>query len=112
MPSEPVNTDIDEAPPGVSEDATADAAQRALKEAMAAAEKSVMEAARTAERIIKESLEALRVQTQTYAGPAGQSVDDAQRYVVERIKERPVTAAFAGLGLGMLIGLLLANRGK
>ncbi len=35
-----------------------------------------------------------------------------QRYVVERVKERPVTATLAGLGVGLLLGLLLANRSQ
>jgi ElaB/YqjD/DUF883 family membrane-anchored ribosome-binding protein len=40
------------------------------------------------------------------------AVDEAQRYVVERVKERPVTATLAGIGVGLLLGLLLANRSQ
>jgi len=39
-------------------------------------------------------------------------VEEAQRYVMERVKERPMTATLAGLGVGVLIGLLLSNRSR
>ena len=42
---------------------------------------------------------------------AGEQFEVAQRYVVDRVKERPVTATLAGIGVGLLIGLLLAGRG-
>ena len=31
---------------------------------------------------------------------------------MSRVRERPMTATLTGLGLGLLIGLLLANRPK
>jgi ElaB/YqjD/DUF883 family membrane-anchored ribosome-binding protein len=43
---------------------------------------------------------------------ASRALDDAQRFVVERVKARPVTALMAGLGAGVLVGLLLSSRGK
>ena len=39
-----------------------------------------------------------------------QQIDEAQKYVVERIKERPVVATLAGLGVGLLLGLMMASR--
>jgi len=87
-------------------------AQRALKDSLAVAERRLSEAARTAERVIKDGVEAIKAQTQAYSGPAGQSVEEAQRFVVERVKERPVTATLAGLGVGFLLGLLLSSRGR
>jgi ElaB/YqjD/DUF883 family membrane-anchored ribosome-binding protein len=88
-------------------DQTVETAQRALKESLAAAERRLSEAAKTAERVIKDSIETIKAQTQAYSGP---TVDEAQRYVVERVKERPVTATLAGLGVGFLLGLLLSSR--
>jgi ElaB/YqjD/DUF883 family membrane-anchored ribosome-binding protein len=85
-------------------------AQRALKDSLAVAERRLSEAAKTAERVIKDGIDAIKAQTQAYSGPASQTVDEAQRYVVERVKERPVTATLAGLGVGFLLGLLLASR--
>jgi ElaB/YqjD/DUF883 family membrane-anchored ribosome-binding protein len=93
-------------------DQTVDTAQRALKDSLAAAERRLSEAARTAERVIKDSIEAIKAQTQAYSGPASQTVDEAQRFVVERVKERPVTATLAGVGVGFLLGLLLSSRGR
>jgi ElaB/YqjD/DUF883 family membrane-anchored ribosome-binding protein len=93
-------------------DQTIDQAQRALKDSLAVAERRLLDAAKTAEKVIKDSVEAIRAQTQAYAGPAGQTVDEAQRYVVERVKERPVTATLAGLGIGFLLGLLLSSRAR
>jgi ElaB/YqjD/DUF883 family membrane-anchored ribosome-binding protein len=85
-------------------------AQRALKDSLAAAERRLSEAAKAAERVIKDGIEAIKAQTQAYSGPAGQSLDEAQRFVTERVKERPVTATLAGLGVGFLLGLLLSSR--
>ncbi len=95
MRADPPNSIVDGA------DAAVDRTQRILKDALAAADRAIKDAVRT-----------LREQKDAYAGPAGETVEEAQRYVVERVKERPVTAALAGLGVGVLIGLLLASRGK
>ncbi|MDB5481134.1 MAG: hypothetical protein JWO83_2187 [Caulobacteraceae bacterium] len=102
----------DKAGPATGIDQTVETAQRALKDSLAAAERRLSEAARTAERVIKDSIETIKAQTQAYSGPASQTVDEAQRYVVERVKERPVTATLAGVGVGFLLGLLLSSRGR
>jgi ElaB/YqjD/DUF883 family membrane-anchored ribosome-binding protein len=86
-----------------------DQGERSFTEAMTAAEKTLAEATKTAEKVFKEGLEALRAQTRTYTDNAGERVDEAQRYLVERVKERPVTAALTGLGVGLLLGLLLSS---
>jgi ElaB/YqjD/DUF883 family membrane-anchored ribosome-binding protein len=57
-------------------------------------------------------VETLRTQTRVYTDNAGQQVDEAQRYVLERVKERPLTATLTGLGVGLLLGLLLSSRSK
>jgi ElaB/YqjD/DUF883 family membrane-anchored ribosome-binding protein len=91
----------------------------ALNEAIVAAEKVFVEGAKRAdklfresERTLKENVERLREQAKVYGETAGQSVDDAQRYVVERVTERPVTATFVALGIGLLLGLFLSGRNK
>jgi ElaB/YqjD/DUF883 family membrane-anchored ribosome-binding protein len=91
-----------------AEDA-ADQGQRAFKDAMAQAERRLGDAAKTAERVLKEGVDALRAHTRSYTDNAGQHVDEAQRYVLERVKERPLTATLAGLGVGLLLGLLLST---
>ena len=65
--------------------------------------------ARRAERIVQDGLETLRANSRVYVDSAGQQFDTAQRYVVERVKERPVTATMAGVGVGVLLGLLIAG---
>ena len=93
-----------------SASAAVDHAERSFTEAMTAAEKTLAEATKTAEKVFKEGLEALRAQTRTYTDTAGQQVDEAGRYVSERVRERPITATLAGLGVGVLLGLLLAGN--
>jgi ElaB/YqjD/DUF883 family membrane-anchored ribosome-binding protein len=93
---------------------TAKAAQKAIQEseALAAAQAKLTEKAKAAQVALKTQADVLMDRTKDYRENAGQQLDDAQKYVVERIKERPVTAAFAGLGAGLILGLLLANRDR
>ena len=109
MSAEHLEANAEDAKASIEPDAAAEAGQRALKEALAAAEKLVADAARSVERAIREGVEAIRSRTGSYSGPG---VDEAQRYVIERVKERPVTATLAGLGVGFLLGVLLSSRGK
>lgn len=65
--------------------------------------------ARRAERIVQDGLETLRAQSRVYVDQAGEQFGTAQRYVVDRVKERPVAATMAGVGVGLLLGLLIAG---
>jgi ElaB/YqjD/DUF883 family membrane-anchored ribosome-binding protein len=76
----------------------------------AEAEKTLAEVARKAEAAIREGLAELRERSRDYADLAGDQVETAQRYVVDRVQERPVAAALTALGVGVLIGYLLAGR--
>jgi ElaB/YqjD/DUF883 family membrane-anchored ribosome-binding protein len=113
MPADMSNS-IDEAAKEAKKAANnaADHSQKAFNEAVSAAEKTLSEAAKTAEKVFKEGAETFRAQTRAYTDNAGEYAQDAQRYVLERVKERPMTATLAGLGVGLLLGLLLANRNK
>ena len=62
------------------------------------------------EHVMRESVDQLRTRAEPYRESASQQIDEAQKYVVERIKERPVIATMAGLGVGLLLGLLVATR--
>ena len=115
MPAETTTNAVDEAAEAstsAKNASGAEAGQRSFADALSLAERSLNEASRRMEKALREGVEALRVQTQPYRENAGQQFDEAQQYVLARVKERPVTATIAGLGVGLLLGLLLANRNK
>jgi ElaB/YqjD/DUF883 family membrane-anchored ribosome-binding protein len=85
------------------------AASEAAAKLSADAQRSFAEAAKKFEGVVQEGLEQLRAQSRTYADTAGQQFDDAQRYVVEQVRERPLAATGAAVGIGVIIGLLLAS---
>jgi ElaB/YqjD/DUF883 family membrane-anchored ribosome-binding protein len=58
---------------------------------------------------VQDGLEQFRAQSRTYADNAGQQFEQAQQYVTERVRERPLAATGAALGVGVLIGLLLSS---
>ncbi|MDI1363453.1 MAG: hypothetical protein PSX79_01045, partial [bacterium] len=72
-------------------------AEHSFVEAAHAAKVSLAEAAKRVEKSVAEGLDTLRAQSRTYTDTAGQQLDDAQRYVTERVLERPLTATLAGL---------------
>lgn len=84
------------------------AATEAASKLSAEAQRSFAEAAKKFEGVVQEGLEQLRAQTRAYADTAGEQFDEAQRYMVERVRERPLAATGAALGIGVLVGLLLA----
>jgi len=91
------------------------AATEAAATAEAAAgnvEKSFRELADRIEKLVKDGLETLKLQSRTYAESAGEQFDTAQKYVVEQVQERPLTATVAALGVGVLIGLVLGSAGR
>lgn len=93
---------------------TAKAAQKAIQESetLAAAQAKLSEKAKAAQEALRGQADALMERTRGYRENAGQQFNDAQDYLVERIKERPVTAALTGLGVGLILGLLLSNRDR
>jgi len=86
-------------------------AERSFIDAADQARDRLTEAAHRTETAVRDGMETLRAQSRAYADTATAQFDDAQRYVVEKVKERPVTATLAGIGVGVLIGLLLSSRG-
>lgn len=70
---------------------------------------TVNDTMRRAERLLQDGIETLRAQSRVYVDAAGEQLGTAQRYVVERVKEKPVTATMAGVGVGLLLGFLLAS---
>jgi ElaB/YqjD/DUF883 family membrane-anchored ribosome-binding protein len=87
-----------------------DSGHKTLNEALDVAERNINDAAKRVEKALREGVDALKAQTAPYRADAADQFEEAQKFVVERVKERPVTATLAGLGVGLLLGLLLASR--
>jgi ElaB/YqjD/DUF883 family membrane-anchored ribosome-binding protein len=88
--------------------ATIDKAAKIAADAAAETERSLAELAKRAEKAIQEGLADLRARSRDYADVAGEQFDTAQRYVVDRVQERPVAATLTALGVGVVLGVLLA----
>ena len=93
-------------------DQPADKLDQTIKDA----EKQLNELTERAQKTIQEGLETLRAHTRVYADQAkvyadqaGDQLEVAQKLLSEKVQERPLTATFAALGVGVLIGLLLAG---
>ena len=63
-----------------------------------------------AEKAFRDNADKLRTQSKEAAQAAGEQLDTARMYVVDRVQERPFTTTLAVLGAGFLIGLLFAGR--
>lgn len=103
MPSKPGQLTTD--------DATAAANDTAAK-ISADAQKAIAEAAKRIEAAVQQGLEQVRAQSRVYADVAGEQLDEATRAASEQIRARPLAATGAALGVGVLIGLLLASASR
>ncbi|CAN7188076.1 hypothetical protein LJR219_000419 [Phenylobacterium sp. LjRoot219] len=87
----------------------ASAASADSKQLTAEAQRVFSEYRGKIQQAVQDGLEQFRAQSRTYADSAGEQFDHAQQYMTERVRERPLAATGAALGLGVLIGLLLAS---
>jgi ElaB/YqjD/DUF883 family membrane-anchored ribosome-binding protein len=85
----------------------------------ASAEKTMKDAEKTlralvdrVEKGVQDALEIAASRGKVYAEGAGEQFETAQKYVTERVQEKPLTATLAALGAGVLIGLLLSGRNR
>ncbi|MFN3584001.1 glycine zipper domain-containing protein [Phenylobacterium sp.] len=78
----------------------------------AEAQRVIGEAATRIEAAVQEGLEQLRAQSRVYADAAGQHLEDAGEYVSDQVRARPLAATGLALGVGVAIGLLLAQAGR
>ena len=67
------------------------------------------DAARRIEKAVAEGVEQIRTHGKVYAAEAKDQIDEAQRYVSGQVRERPLAATGIALGVGVLIGLILAG---
>jgi ElaB/YqjD/DUF883 family membrane-anchored ribosome-binding protein len=94
----------------VTTDDVANAANDTAAKIAADAQKAIADAAKRIEATVQQGLEQLRAQSRVYADVAGEQVDEAARIASEQIRARPLAATGAALGIGVLIGMLLASR--
>jgi ElaB/YqjD/DUF883 family membrane-anchored ribosome-binding protein len=99
-----------ETPPMTTKPRKATPTANGAAEAVEAAETRLADAARRAEAAIREGVETLRAQTRAYADTAAERLDNAQRAVVEQVREKPVASALTAFGVGLVLGVLLAGR--
>lgn len=79
------------------------------KQLTAEAQRVFSEARGKIQQAVQDGLEQIRAQSRTYADSAGEQLEHAQHYMTERVRERPLAATGAALGVGILIGLLLSS---
>jgi ElaB/YqjD/DUF883 family membrane-anchored ribosome-binding protein len=92
-----------------TEEAAAAANDTAAK-ISADAQKAIADAAKRIEATVQQALEQVRAQSRVYADAAGEQLDEAGRIASEQIRARPLAATGAALGIGVLIGMLLASK--
>jgi ElaB/YqjD/DUF883 family membrane-anchored ribosome-binding protein len=88
-----------------AEEAAGDTAVRLAAEARRAFD----DAATRIEAAVQEGLTQLRAQSRVYADVASEHLDQAGEYVSTQVRERPLAALGAALGVGVLIGMLLGS---
>jgi ElaB/YqjD/DUF883 family membrane-anchored ribosome-binding protein len=96
-------------PANAADETKAGSASASAAALSAEAQKTFHDAAKRFEQVVNESVDTIRAQTRAYADTAGQQLDEAQRYLTERVKERPLTSAGVALGVGVVLGLLLGG---
>jgi ElaB/YqjD/DUF883 family membrane-anchored ribosome-binding protein len=89
---------------------TADVANDAAARISADAQRAIADAAKRIEAAVQQGIEQVRAQSRVYADVASEQLDEATRVASEQIRARPLASTGAALGIGVLIGMLLARR--
>lgn len=97
-------------PPKSGQLTTEDVANDTAAKISADAQKAIADAAKRIEATVQQALEQVRAQSRVYADAAGEQLDEATRIASEQIRARPLAATGAALGIGVLIGMLLASK--
>jgi hypothetical protein len=89
-----------------------DAVQAAGSAASAKLDTTIEELKGRASRVAQDTLDqldTLRDRYRPYLDEAGDRWAVAERYLVDRVQKQPLTTTFAALGVGVLVGLILAG---
>lgn len=83
--------------------------RRGVRNGRDAAPEFVQVAKERARELFGDQVDRWRGQGREAADVAGEGLENARVYVVERVQERPLTATLAALGVGFLLGAVLAG---
>ena len=75
----------------------------------ASEEERVREFALRAEQAVRERAGEFRERAQHYYDEANDQLETAQRYITERVQEKPLASTLTAVGIGVVIGMLLAG---
>ena len=86
-----------------------DAIQAAGSAASAHFDATLEELKGRASRAAHDTFDTLRTRAGPYVDDVGDRWAVAERYLVDRVQKQPLTTTFAVLGVGVLVGLILAG---
>ena len=86
-----------------------DEARKATADAAAETSRALNDLAKHAGEAMHSRLDGVGVNSREYVDYAGERFGGAQDYLVAKIKERPVQSALTALGVGVVLGVLLAR---
>ena len=89
-----------------------DAVQAAGSAASAKLDSTIEELKGRASRVVQDAadqIDTLRDRYKPYLDEASDRWEVAERYLVDRVQKQPLTTTFAALGVGVLVGLILAG---
>lgn len=72
-------------------------------------ERRIREFALRAEQAVRERAGEFRERAREYYDEASDQIETAQRYVTERVQEKPLVSTLTAVGIGVVIGMLLAG---
>lgn len=92
-----------------AEEAAREEAER-LREMAAQADDVMRQRAAEVRERARRYYDEARLRGREYYDEAAERLDEYQRYLAERVQERPLQSTAIALGVGVIIGLLLAGR--
>jgi ElaB/YqjD/DUF883 family membrane-anchored ribosome-binding protein len=72
-------------------------------------DRRIREFAERAEQAVRARADEFRTRAREYYDDAYDRFDTAQRYLTERVQEKPVASTLAAVGVGVVLGLLIAG---
>lgn len=89
----------------MAQSSNADASTNGISEE----ERRIRDFALRAEQSVRERAGEFRERARAYYDDAADHIETAQRYVTERVQEKPLASTLTAVGIGVVIGLLLAG---